>query len=133
MMIGYSPDHPTGTYRMFDPNTRGVHMTCDVTWLRRKFFPSTLLEAGEGVVTPLGQHEEDNHGNDDDDDEDDNHGDGDDNDDDNADTRNCNRNEDEDGNYGTHDDFVTRSGRRSPLPAYLRAAYETSNTGQDSK
>jgi hypothetical protein len=123
MMIGYSPDHPTGTYRMYDPNTRGVHMSRDVTWLRRKFFPSTLLEAGEGVVMPLGQHElgqheEDNHGNDNDYN-------------DNVDTCNGNRNEDEDDNYGTHDDFITRSGRRSALPAYLRAEYETSNTGPD--
>jgi hypothetical protein len=62
MMIGYSPDHPTGTYCMFDPCTKGVHLTRDVTWLRRKFFSRTLLDAGEGVVMLLEQpyqHEED--------------------------------------------------------------------------
>jgi hypothetical protein len=52
MMVGYSPDHGAGTYRMFDPNTNGVHQSRDVTWLRRKFYPS-LLDAGKGeVITP---------------------------------------------------------------------------------
>jgi hypothetical protein len=49
MMVGYCPDHGVGTYRMFDPNTNGVHLSRDGTWLRRKFYPS-LLAAGEGEV-----------------------------------------------------------------------------------
>jgi hypothetical protein len=50
MMIRYSLERPTGTFRMFDPNTRGVHVTRDVTWLRRKFFPRTDVEVGEGTI-----------------------------------------------------------------------------------
>jgi hypothetical protein len=48
MMVGYCPDHGVGTYRMFDPNTSGVHLSRDVAWLRRKFYPS-LLAAGESM------------------------------------------------------------------------------------
>jgi hypothetical protein len=53
-MVGYSLEHPGGTYRMFNPVTNGIHVTRDVTWLRRKFYPdSRVLEAGEGVVMSL--------------------------------------------------------------------------------
>jgi hypothetical protein len=39
---------------MFDPVTNGIHVTRDVTWLRRKFYPdSRVLEAGEVVVMSL--------------------------------------------------------------------------------
>jgi hypothetical protein len=31
VMIGYSPEHPASTFRMFDPSTKGVHVTRDVT------------------------------------------------------------------------------------------------------
>jgi hypothetical protein len=56
-MVGYSPDHPAGTYRMYDPSTNGIHITRDVTWLRRKYYPeNTLLEAGEGVIMSLKQN-----------------------------------------------------------------------------
>jgi hypothetical protein len=51
IMVGYSLKHPAGTYRMSDPATNGIHLTRDVTWLRRKLYPdSPVLEAGEGVV-----------------------------------------------------------------------------------
>jgi hypothetical protein len=37
---------------MFDPNTNGVHLSRDVSWMRRKIYPS-LLAAGESeVITP---------------------------------------------------------------------------------
>jgi hypothetical protein len=50
LLIGYSPEHPAGTYPMFDPSTKGVHMTRDVTWLRRMFYPPPKLEVGEGII-----------------------------------------------------------------------------------
>jgi hypothetical protein len=46
MFIGYSRQHPSGTYRIWNPVTNGVHTTRDVTWLHRTYFPK--LEAGEG-------------------------------------------------------------------------------------
>jgi hypothetical protein len=50
VVIGYSPEHPEGTFRMFDPITKGVHVTRDVTWLRRKFFPAPDIYVGEGTI-----------------------------------------------------------------------------------
>jgi hypothetical protein len=35
---------------MFDPSTKGVHVTRDVTWLRRKFFPTPDVDVGEGTI-----------------------------------------------------------------------------------
>jgi hypothetical protein len=52
VMMGYSAEHPAGTYRMFDPSTKGVHVSRDVTWLRRMFFTSAVIEAGEVSYPP---------------------------------------------------------------------------------
>jgi hypothetical protein len=46
MFLGYSSQHPSGTYRMWNHETNGVHVTRDVTWLQRLYFPKR--EAGEG-------------------------------------------------------------------------------------
>jgi hypothetical protein len=35
---------------MFDPSTKGVNITRDVTWLTQMFFPSAVIEAGKGVL-----------------------------------------------------------------------------------
>ena len=40
MMVGYPKDHTGDCYRMWDKNTGGVHVTRDVTWLRRMYFPA---------------------------------------------------------------------------------------------
>ena len=40
MMIGYPKDHTGDCYCMWDKNTGGVHVTRDVTWLRRMYFPA---------------------------------------------------------------------------------------------
>jgi hypothetical protein len=44
MFIGYSRQHPSGTYRIWNPVTNGVHTTRDVTWLHRTYFPSSKPE-----------------------------------------------------------------------------------------
>jgi hypothetical protein len=38
---------------MLNPTTKGVHISRDITWLRRRYFPLLSLEAEEGVVMPL--------------------------------------------------------------------------------
>jgi hypothetical protein len=128
IMVGYYPDHGVGTYRIFDPNTNGVHLSLDVTWLRRKFY-SSLLTAREGeVITPTtevpagvaptvatrqtapeaeDQTEED-----------------------------AGEVEDEDVENkipanGTTTHTTTRSGRIVKLPSYLRDEYETSHVSVD--
>jgi hypothetical protein len=45
LYVGHSPDHPSDTFRMVDMATGRVHITRDVTWLHRMFFPK--LKAGE--------------------------------------------------------------------------------------
>jgi hypothetical protein len=69
MFVGYSTDHTSDCYEMWDPVTGGVHTTRDIIWLKRMFFtrppvvPEIIpsgsgltidrprsLEAGEGVV-----------------------------------------------------------------------------------
>jgi hypothetical protein len=44
MMIGYAPDHPGDTYRMWDPKTRGVHETRDIIWLKQMFYQKVVIE-----------------------------------------------------------------------------------------
>jgi hypothetical protein len=47
MFLGYSSQqNPSGTYRMWNHETNGDHVTRDVTWLQRLYFPKR--EAGEG-------------------------------------------------------------------------------------
>ena len=38
MMVGYAKQHAGDTYRMWDPNTKRVHVTRDVIWLNKMFF-----------------------------------------------------------------------------------------------
>jgi hypothetical protein len=51
MMLGYADDHAGDVYRMWDPDTDGVHETCDVTWLKRIYFTSTKPTAQELIVS----------------------------------------------------------------------------------
>jgi hypothetical protein len=51
-LVGYTAEHPTGTYRMYDPLTKGVHVSSDVTRLRRMFFPSPRLKPERVSVPP---------------------------------------------------------------------------------
>ena len=39
MFIGYPDNHPWDCYQMWDPKTGGVHMTKDIIWLQRMYFP----------------------------------------------------------------------------------------------
>jgi len=38
MFVGYSPDHHGDTLRMWDPDTKRVHLSRDVVWLKKIFF-----------------------------------------------------------------------------------------------
>ena len=40
MMVGYPKDHTGDCYCMWDKSTGGVHVTHDVTWLQRMYFPA---------------------------------------------------------------------------------------------
>jgi hypothetical protein len=37
MFVGYAIDHEGDCYRMWDPNTSGIHETRDIVWMRRMF------------------------------------------------------------------------------------------------
>lgn len=37
MMVGHPIDHAGDCYRMYDPETNGIHQTRDVTWMHRMF------------------------------------------------------------------------------------------------
>jgi hypothetical protein len=127
-MVGYCPDHGVGTYRMFDPNTNGVHLSRDVTWLRRKFY-SSLLAAGEGEVlnpttaVPAGVSPTEATRQAAPDDQDQTEEDvGEDEDEDVEDVIPADE-------TTTH--TTTRSGRIVKLPSYLRDDYETSHVSVD--
>ena len=51
MFVGYATDHAGDVYRMYDPDTKRVHITRDVIWLKRMYFQPKPKE--EIVVTPL--------------------------------------------------------------------------------
>ena len=51
MMLGYADDHAGDVYRMWDPDTDGVHETRDVTWLKRMYYTSTCPTAQELIVS----------------------------------------------------------------------------------
>jgi hypothetical protein len=142
MMVGYCPDHGVGTYRMFDPNTNGLHLSRDVTWLRRKFYPS-LLAAGEGeIITPTtetpaptveisetdpdeAEVEETSETNPEDEDEDEDHVE--------DDVEDNGATDGVDDAIGANANTLptTRSGRIIKLPSYLRDNYETSHVPVD--
>ena len=52
MMVGYALNHPGDTYRMWDPSTGRVHVTRDIIWLRRMFFPRPEY-LPDVIVTPV--------------------------------------------------------------------------------
>lgn len=62
MFVGYAQNHPGDCYRMFDPNTKRIHETRDVIWLRRMFFtpkPSVEVATGRALApAPAVQVEE---------------------------------------------------------------------------
>jgi hypothetical protein len=38
MSVGYRPNYVGGTFRMWDPETKQVHVSRDIIWLNRIFF-----------------------------------------------------------------------------------------------
>jgi hypothetical protein len=38
MFVGYSPNNAADTLRMWDPDTKRVHLTRDIVWLNKMFF-----------------------------------------------------------------------------------------------
>jgi hypothetical protein len=44
MMVGYSTNHTSDYYEMWNPATGGVHKTRDIIWLKRMYFPKVSLD-----------------------------------------------------------------------------------------
>jgi hypothetical protein len=42
MFVGYSPNHNGDTLRMWDPDTKRVHLSRDIVWLNKMFFASEV-------------------------------------------------------------------------------------------
>ena len=51
VMIGYPKDHAGDCYRIWDKETGGIHVTHDITWLRRMYFPPK--DPGHEVVCKI--------------------------------------------------------------------------------
>jgi hypothetical protein len=130
MMVGYCPDHGVGTYRMFGPNTNGIHLSRDVTWLRRKFYPS-LLATGEGEAhtpvteTPAAAPTAVSRETEPDDEEETKNG------EDEKEEEQTEVEQVETVAAGASTMATTRSGRAVKLPMYLRDDYETSHVSVD--
>jgi hypothetical protein len=60
MMAGYSTDHSSDCYKMWDPATGGVHKTRNIIWLKKMYFPKVSLDppadCGDIQVTITVQH-----------------------------------------------------------------------------
>ena len=41
MFVGYSPQHAGDCYRMFDPETKRIHVSRDIKWLNRLMYPKS--------------------------------------------------------------------------------------------
>ena len=71
MFVGYPNNHASDTYCMWDPRSTQVHVTRDVTWLKKMYFPKihtevdTLVEYVQHENTKL-PNGNDNKGDDDD-------------------------------------------------------------------
>jgi hypothetical protein len=42
IFVGYTPNHAADTLRMWDPDTKRVHLTRDIVWLNKMFFNNNL-------------------------------------------------------------------------------------------
>jgi hypothetical protein len=51
MFVGYVLDHPGDTYRRWDPETGGVHVSRDIIWMKRIFYEKKDKEESE--VNPM--------------------------------------------------------------------------------
>ena len=51
MFVGYSLTHPTECYRMYDPKTHRVHVSCDLVWLHQMFYQKNSKEMVTGKIT----------------------------------------------------------------------------------
>jgi hypothetical protein len=50
MFIGYAMDHDGNCYRMWNPTTDGVHVTCNIIWIWRMFYNKPNKE---GIIRQL--------------------------------------------------------------------------------
>ena len=50
MMVGYALDHDGDVYRMYNPDTKRVHVTRDIKWLDRMFFCKNENELNKDVI-----------------------------------------------------------------------------------
>ena len=51
MFVGYVKDHVGDVYHMWDPNTNGIHKTCDIIWLRRMLFEKATKADSQSCCT----------------------------------------------------------------------------------
>lgn len=52
MMVGYPKDHTADCYRMWNKETGGILVTCNITWLGCKYFAPK--DTGHKVVCKIG-------------------------------------------------------------------------------
>ena len=51
MFVRYFLMHPTECYRMYDPKTHRVHLSCNVVWLHQMFYQKNSKEMVMGQIT----------------------------------------------------------------------------------
>jgi hypothetical protein len=53
MFVGYATDHAVDGYYMWNPKTNGVHVTRDIVWLKRMFYPVPACRELTSIVNPM--------------------------------------------------------------------------------
>jgi Reverse transcriptase (RNA-dependent DNA polymerase)/Zinc knuckle len=53
MFVGYATDHAGDVYYMWNPKTNGVHVTRDIVWLKRMFYPAPARCELTSIVDPM--------------------------------------------------------------------------------
>jgi hypothetical protein len=57
MFVGYSLDHNGDTLRMWDPDTKRVHLTRNIAWLNKMFFASEANYVDKPFVASIRESE----------------------------------------------------------------------------
>jgi hypothetical protein len=53
MFVGYATDHAGDVYYMWNPKTNGFHVTRDIVWLKRMFYPAPASRELTSIVNPM--------------------------------------------------------------------------------
>ena len=51
ILVGYTKGHPTGTCQVFNPKTKKIILTCDMTFLQKNYGEYTKVEKHVLVTT----------------------------------------------------------------------------------